>query len=288
MSADTGESVRNNRRLTRMLVRKFDRDRFRAALFAPQPLQDYLLSVYAFNVELSRIPEQVSDPTLGEIRLQWWRDALTGTASGNATGHPVADLLAVARRRRLLPDALLRGMIDARAIDVGKTPMPDMNALEDYLERTAGAVFLLGSYILGERDDAAVRLARAGGIAFGLAGLMRALPLHAAQGRLFLPIDMLNAFGAEPAQIAAGRESEALNKVLAELRCLAAARLSEAAAHFPAIRPAARPAFLPLAVVRPSLKMLAEYRHRPLRHIVLPNPLGTFWGMWYAYICGRL
>ena len=35
--------------------------------------------------------ELVSEPGLGAIRLQWWRDAIERAASGEAIGHPVAD-----------------------------------------------------------------------------------------------------------------------------------------------------------------------------------------------------
>lgn len=272
----------------RALVRQFDRERYRAALFAPQPLQDHLLSLFAFNIELSRIPEQVSDPTLGEIRLQWWRDALSEAASGRRTGHPVADALALARRRCLLPDDQIYGMIGARSFDVAGAPMPDVFALEDYLGKSAGAVFLLGAYILGWRSEAASRIAMAGGIAFGLAGLLRALPVHAARGVLFLPADRFVANGVKLQDIFAGEEGEALGPPLAELRDHALARLREAAAEFAVVPPQARPAFLPLATVRPVLQRLEHGSHRPLHDVVQLNPLGSFWRMWRTQMSGRL
>ena len=35
----------------------------------------------------------VTEPMLGEIRLQWWRDALANDAAARRSGHPVADAL---------------------------------------------------------------------------------------------------------------------------------------------------------------------------------------------------
>ena len=57
------------------VVREHDRDRFRTVLFAPADRRDALFALYAFNFEVARIPETVSQPMLGQIRLKWWMDA---------------------------------------------------------------------------------------------------------------------------------------------------------------------------------------------------------------------
>ena len=49
-----------------------------------------LLALYAFNVEIVRVRDQVSQPLPGEIRLQWWSDMLAGQAHGGVEGNPVA------------------------------------------------------------------------------------------------------------------------------------------------------------------------------------------------------
>ena len=38
--------------------------------------QPRLEALFALQLEIRRIPGAVSEPPLGEIRLQWWRDAL--------------------------------------------------------------------------------------------------------------------------------------------------------------------------------------------------------------------
>ena len=68
----------------RTIARDGDLDRYVSALFAPGACREHLFALYAFNVELARIGDQVSEPQLGEIRLQWWRDALDLAASGDA------------------------------------------------------------------------------------------------------------------------------------------------------------------------------------------------------------
>lgn len=65
-----------------------------AALSAPAQRRAGLLSVWAFEAELARIPQTVSEPMMGRIRLQWWLDALPAIAGGRAPSHPVAHALA--------------------------------------------------------------------------------------------------------------------------------------------------------------------------------------------------
>lgn len=269
-------------------VRRLDRDRYRAALFAPRPQRDHLLALFAFNIELSRIREEVSDATLGEIRLEWWREVLERARSGEAVGHPVADALALARRRCVLPGDMLADMIDARMSDLGATPMPDQTHLEDYLVRTAGAVFQLASYILGTRGAEAAHLARHAGIAFGLAGIMRALPVHRARGLVLLPRAELAAAGVQTGDIRQGKTTEALHGELTRLREAAEAHRAVAADEFSRLPAQARPAFLPLALVRGHLRALAKPGRDPLRELPAPKPLASFWRMWRAELTGRI
>jgi len=269
-------------------VRRLDRDRYRAALFAPEPQRGHLLSLYAFNIELSRVREEVSDPTLGEIRLEWWREALQRAQNGEIVGHPVADALALARRRCVLPDDLLTDMIDARESDLAATPMPDQTHLEDYLARTAGTVFQLGGYIFGQRDERTAHLARHAGVAFGLAGIMRALPVHRAQGLLMLPRAELSAAGVQTGEVRQGQVTDSLQVELARLRERAEAHREIAAQEFRALPPQARPAFLPLALVRGQLHVLARPRRDPLREVPAPQPFTGLLRMWRANATGRI
>jgi len=269
-------------------VRRLDRDRYRAALFAPRPQRDHLLALSAFNIELARVREEVSDATLGEIRLEWWREALERAQGGEVIGHPVADALALARRRCVLPGELLADMIDARMSDLGATPMPDQAHLEDYLARTAGTVFQLGGYILGARNAQTAHLARHAGIAFGLAGIMRALPVHRAQGLVLLPRAEAAAAGVQTGDIRQGRTTDALHAELLRLRGAAEEHCVVAAREFAALPAQARPAFLPLALVRGQLRALAKPGRDPLRELPLPQPLAGFWRMWRANLTGRI
>ena len=62
-------------------MRRLDPDRYLLAMLAPENTRAALFSIYAFNTEIARIRESVSEALLGHIRLQWWRDALEQTGT---------------------------------------------------------------------------------------------------------------------------------------------------------------------------------------------------------------
>src|SRR5882672_3615387 len=73
------------------LVRSADRDRFLAALFAPEPARIDLLALLAFDHELARTRLVTREPMLARIRLEWWREAVA-EAAGTAKPWPTCSL----------------------------------------------------------------------------------------------------------------------------------------------------------------------------------------------------
>jgi phytoene synthase len=261
------------------VLREGDPDRYVATLFAPKSARESLFALYALNVELARVAELVTEPGLGEIRLEWWREALARAAKGEATGSPVADAAGLVLKEHSHAEVLIGQMIDARRFDVAVKIMPDWLALDAYLDATAGNLFALASEITGSNDNALAPAAKAAGIAYGLTGLMRALPVHAARGRVDLPEDELLRHGTSPDRVLAGEASPGLTTLLAELRGRARDALHQAKRRTPKLAPAERSAFLPLCLVEPYLAALAEVEHDPFRSIVTINPLYRLWRM---------
>src|SRR5947207_6528720 len=96
-----------NYRHCEALVRAADKDRFLAALFAPADKRGPLFALHAFNHEIASIRDRAREPMPGEIRLQWWRDVLSGERAGEAAANPVAAALLDTIARFELPVAPL-------------------------------------------------------------------------------------------------------------------------------------------------------------------------------------
>jgi phytoene synthase len=246
-------------------VHKADYDRFAAALFAPKNVRPHLLALYAFHYEIAKTAETVSQPLAGQIRLQWWRDAIAELRAGKTRDHPVVQALAEVLRAHDLPEVLFDQMIDAREMDFDETPFHTLASLKAYADATSGNLMRLAARILGAGDDLD-RVAREAGIAYAIAGLLRAVPYHAAGRRWMLPTAALRAAGASPESVFAFQASEGLAAVFGEMSAVAHAHL-EIARRIQAPRKFLA-AFLPAALVPLYLKPLARPAFNPFRDIV--------------------
>jgi 15-cis-phytoene synthase len=270
------------------LVRRHDKDRYLASLFAPDEKRSHLWALYAFNYETARIRELVSAAAAGELRLQWWADTVESLYSAQSADHPVARALGRAIEHGDLPKIALVNMIEARRFDLYDDPMPSLNDLEGYLGETSSGLMHMASLLLaGPSAAPAASAAGFGGVAYGLAGLLRALPLHRARGQCYVPKDLLARQGLSPAELIAGEPKEPLRRVLQALAALASERLAQARAERHAIPDAAMPAFLPLAVVGGYLARIECLGARVLDEIADVPQWRRQWRLWRLSRQGR-
>jgi 15-cis-phytoene synthase len=264
------------------LVREHDRDRYVATLFAPERHRPALLALYAFNVEVSRVREAVSEPLPGEMRLQYWRDLLAGDAM-EASGHPVAAALGSAIARYRLPRTALLDLIEARTFDLYDDPMPSVGDLEGYAGETSSALMRLASLVLADgADPGGADAVGHAGVAYAIVGLLRALPWTTARGQVFLPADLMARHGLSGAMVQAREAGEPLRAVLADLRALARRHLAQAEAAAGAAAPAVRGAMVPAALVGPYLRQLDAGASDPFRTSAELSPLRRFLTLWLA------
>lgn len=157
------------------LLREQDEDRWLAAKYAKAPLQNALLALGALRLELRRIPAQVSEPPLGEIRLQWWREGLEAIqAGGPARAHPVLQFVETTTLRDKSWAPRLDAIIDASSRPLYGEGFSSVEDLAGWLLQTEGALDGLAAQLAGG-DEALGRAAAKAGAAFALAREGRAL-----------------------------------------------------------------------------------------------------------------
>lgn len=170
-----------NARYCADLVRAHDEDRWLAAQYASADAKRKLLALYAFHCEVRRVPSLVSEPPLGEIRLQWRREALAELREGKrARGHPVIEEIAVAGLHNPSFADDMASLLDAAARALYAEPFRDVDELASWLRLSEGAVDATAAKMLGASSDLA-RAAASAGVAFALArdGARRAPELKA-------------------------------------------------------------------------------------------------------------
>lgn len=239
-------------------VRRFDRDRFLAALFSPADRRADLLALYAFNLEIAGVRETVSEPLLGHIRIQWWLDALDGIYRGDPPAHQVAAPLSRAARRHDLRRGLIETLLAARAADLDAGPPPTIAALEKFTDDTSATVTHLALRVLGADTQTAVEVGRHVGVAWALTGLLRAVPVHAAERRVYLPAESLGAAGVGVEEIFDRKPGPGLARAVAEVATAARVRLEMARALRAKCPRAAVPALLPAVLAGIYLDRLED------------------------------
>ena len=263
------------------LVREHDFERYAATLFVAPRARRPLLALYAFNTELRRIRDHVSQPLPGEIRLQWWRDLVDGDARGSVEANPVAAELMTAVSNHDLPRSELSRLVDARVFDLYDDPMLSLDMLERYCDDTEGRLFSLSARILGGKSEAVAHAAHHAGIAQGIAKAIEKLPLHAARRQLYLPQDVLIEVEAKEADIFAGRPTPQLQAAIVRLADVARSHLGKALEFLIGVPADAKRVFLPLALVRRALDP-ARPVEADLFTPVPPSRLRMLWTLWRA------
>ncbi len=196
------------------LARAADYDRYLSAVFAPAGRREALFALIAFNHEIARIPEAVSEPMLGRIRLQWWREVLDAAYASEPTRrHEVALPLADTIRACALGRAPFDALLKAREADLEEGGPADLAALERYAAGTGGALTELMVATSGAEGRPALEAGRQVGTAWALVGTLRAAPHAAAQGRVTLPADLLTQTGITADDLRAGRAFERFTAV---------------------------------------------------------------------------
>jgi phytoene synthase len=232
------------------LLREHDRDRWLASLFASAGRRPHLHALYAFDREIALVPQRVSEALAGEMRLQWWRDALAGEARGDAEASPVAAALLDTIARCALPLEPLNALIDARALDLYDDPHSSLDELEAHGRQTASIIFDLAARIL-DREASVADVAGPAGVAAALTAAL---------------------------QDAAPRELSSIAP--ADLRARAREALQQARRNWHVVSPAARPAFLTLALIAPLLAR-SEKSRDPAKPLEL-SPWRRQWLLWRA------
>jgi NADH dehydrogenase [ubiquinone] 1 alpha subcomplex assembly factor 6 len=210
--------------------RKYDNPSYVLQAFIPPSAKDAYLALRAFNVDVARVADTTSHPTIGAIRMQWWRDTIIGSLAGTPRKEPTALLLAAAAealhnrsngRVKLSKNWLFR-IISTREQYLGNPPYPDLATLESYAENTYSTLLYLTAQSLPMQSLTVDHIASHIGKATGIAAILRGLPLIAfppptpthhtsnaqggamsapPQGAVLLPLDVMARTGVQEEQV---------------------------------------------------------------------------------------
>ncbi|KAE8148141.1 Squalene/phytoene synthase [Aspergillus avenaceus] len=207
------------------LLIKYDRPSYTLHTFIPRHAQTFYLALRALNVSLSMIPDTTSSYTIGLMRLQFWRDAVTKILAGSPPKEPIAILLASAiadlhertQGRARISKGWLNRLINSREQTLTNDPYTNIAALESYAENTYSTLMYLTLSALPMASVTADHVASHIGKAAGIAAVLRGLPLvafpppsshqssqpgaGAKQGAVMLPLEVMAQAGVKEEEV---------------------------------------------------------------------------------------
>jgi NADH dehydrogenase [ubiquinone] 1 alpha subcomplex assembly factor 6 len=238
------------------LVRDQAPGRYLATLFAPAGVRPPLFGLYAFDHEITKVRQVVSQPMAGLIRLQWWRDALDAIAAGfPAPAHPVAQALQEGWQRLASARPRLDAAIDARERELENAAPETLPGLEQHLVATSSGLVLTALDVLGVQGQPVRDAGLEVGLAIGLADLLREIDVDRERA-LFLPRDLLRRHDIAPAAVHEATSPGAFAPAIRELADRARAHLRQARRARHRVPRQALPALLPGVLVHHQLKGL--------------------------------
>jgi 15-cis-phytoene synthase len=266
-------------------VRLWSMDHYLSIWFFPAHLREDVFILYAFFAEICRIPNLVTDPMIGEVRLQWWYDALSGSAKGDVNAHPLAsDLLKLIERYALPQDYFLE-IIEAKTFDLYQEAIPTLVELKQYIQKTFGHLLMLMCKVVLHQHPMPPPLLSMighGGQIMGLTSILRHFPHDIARQRIFLPLDYLNQCSLSVEDVFTKQKEPnviaCIKLVCAEIKT----HLSAMEILKPAIPETCSAAFLPLALTGGYLQILEKPNYDPYTTPIEYAVWKKQWLLWRA------
>ena len=172
-------------------LRAHDPDRFLISMFVPAEKREGIWALFAFNHEIAKTRDVVSEATLGHIRLQWWRDAIKDIyEKGYVPEHEVLKPLSEAIEQHNLPKEYFDKLLYAREFDLEDVQPANLEGLMNYADFTTQPLLQLAVQICGDDPDQEVIQPVA--INYAMAGIIRATAHNARHGFYLLPEDLMH------------------------------------------------------------------------------------------------
>ncbi|CAJ0628366.1 14162_t:CDS:2 [Entrophospora sp. SA101] len=242
------------------LVRKQDSENYLCSLFYPKHIQKVHWAIRAFNIELIMIGDSVSDPRIGKMRMQFWRETIDNIFKQNKPPQqPIAQVLHNSLDICNVSPLFFKRIIDARDALLDDPPFITSKDLESYAENTASCLLYLHLESLGIKDIQADHAASHIGKAIGIVTTLKAFPYLVSKRRMMLPAEITAKHNFSHEEIFRKGRVPGLNDAIFEIATIANDHLLTARTFLSNIPIESLPALLSAVSCNSYLKRLEKY-----------------------------
>ena len=256
-------------------------------LFLPPRQRSAITALYAFCREVDDTVDEIADPEVARIRLQWWRTELQRLFTGQPE-HPVTRALEPHLTQFGIDAPRLQEIVDGMQMDLDQTRYLDFSNLRLYCHRVAGVVGTLSAGIFSQGDQACSEYAENLGVALQLTNIVRDIGEDARRGRIYLPIEDLQRFKVSAKDLLDARYTEGFEALMRFQAERARSFYRKAFELLPdtAVR-AQRPGLIMAAIYASLLDEIQDDGFRVLSHRVRLTPLRKLWIAWRTWMRGQ-
>ncbi len=249
-------------------------------LFLPPAQRRAITALYAFCREVDDVVDMTNEPDIARIKLNWWREEIVRLFAGQAQ-HPVTRALTPVIKDFDLPEEQFLEIIDGMEMDLDQHRYANFKELTLYCYRVASVVGLLAAEIFGYRDRHTLKYAHDLGIAFQLTNIVRDVYEDAQRNRIYLPLDELQRFGVNEADILNKKETPAFHALMRFQAERAKQYYTQALSQLPdADRYNQRCGLIMAAIYRATLDEVERDGFHVLQHRVSLTPFHKLWLAW--------
>jgi len=258
-----------------------------AFLFLPPPRRAAITAFYAFCREVDDVVDEVSDPSVAQQKLAWWHQSVEQAYAGSAQ-HPVLQAWMPCAQMFDVPAKPLLQIIEGCAMDLQQTRYLDDADLTRYCHLVAGVVGEVSARIFGQSDPATTAYAHTLGQALQRTNIIRDVGEDALRGRIYLPVNTLQAFDVKAHEILQRIPSERFLALMRDQAAQAHALYDQALALLPAKDwQAQKPGLMMASIYRQLLREIEQRDFPVLQQRVTLTPLRKFWLAWKMQALGR-
>jgi 15-cis-phytoene synthase len=186
----------------RRLHQRYGRTYYLATQLLPLYKRPYVWALYGFARYADEFVDSLTDPHPEQL-ITWSHDFLDAIGTGR-TDDPVCLAMVHTMRRWQIPRAHVEAFLESMKLDITVTRYPTYADLERYMYGSAAVIGLQMLPILEPVAPEAGARARALGEAFQMSNFLRDVGEDLTRGRIYLPLEDLDAFGVTE-QALAGR-----------------------------------------------------------------------------------
>jgi phytoene synthase len=132
--------------------------------------------------------------------LDHWEDQVNRGLRRQLVRNPVLEVFLDATEQHKIPRRFATDLIEGARMDLGRTRYQNFAELREYCYRTSGTMSVLMAHLIGYRGPALEYMADLG-LAMELTSILRTVGNALERGRLYLPLDEIEAFGYSEAEL---------------------------------------------------------------------------------------